>query len=1242
MISPKTYIESLINQSNFLSRFLRIQRRIDFLRLLPPGENTEDFFETVLYPVFHALSTHRSTREFLYKFRLLSMWMASIKRHLDNENATDAGLHYLAYSMLDETGESINTRLVDTFLRCNGSEFIMRLLQYYKNCPFMTTSTVLLLLPFCETPDGRRWLEKNYHNICESLQTFERECKDTDYMEDGMKESFARLWTKFREKFDIIKAVESQRHGAELLEIEEREKVKREKKREKRRQKRQLQRSKEAQMTGIFAASNSDCFRTGDRAISVDSSESQQTGSLGVLETISLSGVPSTGFDKSQPQSDGARHTNTADALSNQDGTRIGYTYFPDPTVRLQPFQEVLSKRKAKEIKKQQNPAPPDPQTLKKTVPGKTARPLTPKRAERKHAESSGGVVYESLTSQAGKVAKVAEDTVSASPRRPVHNADPWYEADAAAVYTLTRDVLSEVRVPARPPLFREVVVSSFQLPGGSDDCTKKDPEEEEGKETGEAAVTARKKLPQETVSRILATSSSSLDTVSRPSCDHILGSTGSEDQLPKDEMPEAAALPVYADNGRRFKKPKPAATQVRSDLQEATRGKKSKYSKAKRVITVPLQEFLKTDPTPKATKKQVTTKQQAKIEKVSRMVQHHHDARRYAAPEVTSVPPVLEDMSQGLLPVPAGSSTSKGNDSSGERGFDVRNSGETATSPNGAVARMRCDLKPVDFLPPWVRDRLNCERNKVSASALKGGADLESETVNDVKAEERMRAISYSDNIGMLSSDSPGDASVPGPGQQQGKGAGDSPLTALWDEKCLPTVSSSAWAGENSLSISPETNLRLSGSEPTAIPPNSSNTSVTWTTNLSVPAMSSVPTVPLSLLSQEKESSLIDLSNFVPVAQRDEEFDVLSHDPDPLFPDDPRYHNYVRRDWFGKGLLDPRDLYKENLWMKYGPVAHNIVRPLPRKMRKATGKGPEDFPLIQVLLGAEDAAEEDEEPPDETIPHYWLPSFLGLGDGRTATNANYNHSQAAGEPSPNEASGKALAMEDLLKAAEFVPRCVSPKTEPKPKADDLKAALEASENSEEDAAETAGRASKEACLKEISSVCTSTASTEARKYASASVVPLTPASAEVGNAAEATTRLGDDSAGILQVHPRTEPREERELRLASQPVEPEVRHAMQDTTSEQQPPCRLFMSEICLRQTVADGEMTKDKDGDGNGSGKCKGTESPSMSSPWIPSWSTWRELLNHMQRLPEFYKDRIDRLTLPKHCSHFVIGQR
>ena len=180
-------------------------------------------------------------------------------------------------------------------------------------------------------------------------------------------------------------AEQAELHGAELVATEEREKARRERKREKRRQKRQLQRTKEAQMTAQIASitlqTTPDCADMAAAAIETfivenplrletSGDDSADGGQVDVPQCH----VPSSGGNGScagrvAVKAKRAKKKSTAVSREpNESGADVassGFSFVVDGSSGPETaFEEVIPRRKVKQLKRErcQNPPPPPPQ----------------------------------------------------------------------------------------------------------------------------------------------------------------------------------------------------------------------------------------------------------------------------------------------------------------------------------------------------------------------------------------------------------------------------------------------------------------------------------------------------------------------------------------------------------------------------------------------------------------------------------------------------------------------------------------------------------------------------------------------------------------------------------------------------------------------------------------------------------------------------------------------------------------
>ena len=181
-------------------------------------------------------------------------------------------------------------------------------------------------------------------------------------------------------------AEQAELHGAELVATEEREKARRERKREKRRQKRQLQRTKEAQMTAQIASitlqTTPDCADMAAAAMETFIVEnplrletSGDDSADGGVVDVPQCHVPSSGGNGSCAGRIAVKAKRTkkkstaASRETKESGAEIVSTGFisfvadgssgPETA-----FEEVIPRRKVKQLKRErcQNPPPPPPQ----------------------------------------------------------------------------------------------------------------------------------------------------------------------------------------------------------------------------------------------------------------------------------------------------------------------------------------------------------------------------------------------------------------------------------------------------------------------------------------------------------------------------------------------------------------------------------------------------------------------------------------------------------------------------------------------------------------------------------------------------------------------------------------------------------------------------------------------------------------------------------------------------------------
>ena len=241
------------------------------------------------------------------------------------------------------------------------------------------------ILAFSEVPEGRRWLEKNYHHICEALQIFDEDWDMCNFYFSSMEKRVEDRYNRFMVEYNKIREVQAEKHGAELLQIEEQERLRKDKKKEKKKQKRQHQKTK--------VTCPQDDIRdvgTESEVVAEDTRESYLSGVASGDASMPSSSTTSNDQEHDQRKKVGndlsgkgvkskRRKDIKRNELTVEEDIRAGYAYAPDIFAPREQtaFQAVVSKKKMKEIKKKSKEQVTEKQELNEHVAPKPERMKT-------------------------------------------------------------------------------------------------------------------------------------------------------------------------------------------------------------------------------------------------------------------------------------------------------------------------------------------------------------------------------------------------------------------------------------------------------------------------------------------------------------------------------------------------------------------------------------------------------------------------------------------------------------------------------------------------------------------------------------------------------------------------------------------------------------------------------------------------------------------------------------------------
>ena len=232
------YLYSLKNIVTSLCIF--VQSLVENIKILN-ATSCETMLD-ILVQMFIACVQSENARESLLKHKVVSAWIPVLKRCAGTENnACEQAFCYICHLMLDiEKPELVSKEFVQEYIDCGGPDITVDMLQTFMESKrgSMVIGAFCMLLPLCRVSWGQKWLRKSYHKIVECYQFFDSTTELLDFPNTSI-QKVRTIWHQFKDTFDIIQAVESKKHEAELLAEEEKEKARREKKNERKKKKEQ-------------------------------------------------------------------------------------------------------------------------------------------------------------------------------------------------------------------------------------------------------------------------------------------------------------------------------------------------------------------------------------------------------------------------------------------------------------------------------------------------------------------------------------------------------------------------------------------------------------------------------------------------------------------------------------------------------------------------------------------------------------------------------------------------------------------------------------------------------------------------------------------------------------------------------------------------------------------------------------------------------------------------------------------
>ncbi|KAL4235154.1 hypothetical protein ACF0H5_006792 [Mactra antiquata] len=174
-------------------------------------------------------------------------------------------------------GDELDKYFVKQFMRSKGPDLIVQMVHFYTNDWKMSEKeSIYVFLPMIglvELPEGRAWLSKNVLAISEYFNVFDKDqlkalvihgdqykwCLETKFYRE-----MNRVWIAFYNEIQREQTLQRERHMAELLAQEDRERNKKERKLEKMKQK-QLEKNAEASLIELWTVpSDTDLKKDGE------------------------------------------------------------------------------------------------------------------------------------------------------------------------------------------------------------------------------------------------------------------------------------------------------------------------------------------------------------------------------------------------------------------------------------------------------------------------------------------------------------------------------------------------------------------------------------------------------------------------------------------------------------------------------------------------------------------------------------------------------------------------------------------------------------------------------------------------------------------------------------------------------------------------------------------------------------------------------------------------------------------